>query len=438
MRSRSTCMTVRHVAGSGDHGVVVLDDDPTGVQTLAGVRVLLRWDADHVRRALAGRRSVHLITNVRALPAEAAHEVTAQAARTALAGVPDALVVLRGDSTLRGHVREEVLALAEAVTPGRLPPLLLVPALPSAGRVTIGGVHMLEREGRRIPLHQTEYASDGVFSYKDARVLVWAEERTAGLLRARDGRELHLDELRSGGPALVAAALRQLEQAGRPAALVPDVGDASDLELVARGYEQALEDGVTALVRCAPAFAGALSGATAEGFAPAPRAVRALLVCGSWLSTATAQLHALVDAYPGSIVEVDVEALASPDPEPEIERAAATASTLLRAGPLAVLTTPRRRPAGTETFAAGARISAGLARAAGNVSPRPSCVVVKGGITSCVTLRDGFGAREADVLGPLLPGVSHWRTGELDYVVVPGNVGDERLLADVVERVLGG
>jgi len=432
-------MTVRHVVGStNDRPVVVLDDDPTGVQTLAGVRVLLRWDADLVREALAGRRAVHLITNVRALPAEQALEVTAQAARTALAGAPDALVILRGDSTLRGHLREEVLALAEVVAPGRLPPLLLVPALPSAGRVTIGGVHMLERAGRRVPLHETEYASDGIFAYTDARVLAWAEERTAGLVPADDGCELHLDALRSGGPVLVAGALRRLEHAGRPAALVPDIEDMSDLELVARGYERALEEGVTALVRCAPAFAGALSGATAEGFAPAPRAGRALVVCGSYVPTATAQLQALVDAYPGSLVEVDVDALTSSDPEPEISRAAATASSLLRAGLLAVLATPRRRPAGAETLAAGERISAGLARSAGRVSPRPSCVVVKGGITSCVTLRDGFGANEADVVGPLLPGVSLWQTGGIDYVVVPGNVGDERLLADVVELVLGG
>jgi uncharacterized protein YgbK (DUF1537 family) len=432
-------MTVRHVErGSTHRRVVVLDDDPTGVQTLAGLRVLLAWDAGRVREALAGHRAVHLITNVRALPPEEALETTEEAARTALAGAPDALLVLRGDSTLRGHLREELLALAAVVTPGRLPPLLLVPALPSAGRVTIGGVHQLERDGGRVPLHETEYAADGVFAYTDARLLAWAEERTASLLRAQDGRELHLGELRSGGPGLVAAALRELEQAGRPAALVPDVEDESDLELVARGYELAAAEGVTALVRCAPAFAGTLCGTGAKDFAPPPRAESVLLVCGSYLSSATDQLRALLDVYPDALVEVDVVALASPDPAPEIERASAAASALLRAGPLAVLATPRARPARTESLAAGRRISAGLARAAGSISPRPTCVVGKGGITSCVTLRDGFGMTEADVVGPLLPGVSRWRSDDLDYVVVPGNVGDERLLADVVERVLGG
>ena len=130
--------------------------------------------------------------------------------------------------------------------------------------------------------------------------------------------------------------------------------------------------------------------------------------------------------------------LASAAPSPEVERAASAASALLRAGPLAVLTTPRRRPAGTESLEAGQRISAGLARTAGSVTPAPACVVAKGGITSCVTLRDGFGATEADVVGPLMPGVSLWRAEDLDYVVVPGNVGDENLLAEVFERVLGG
>jgi uncharacterized protein YgbK (DUF1537 family) len=163
-----------------------------------------------------------------------------------------------------------------------------------------------------------------------------------------------------------------------------------------------------------------------------------LLVCGSYVPSATGQLRTLLEAHPGSLVDVDVTALASADPAPEIERAASAASALLQAGRLAVLATPRHRPPGTESLAAGERISAGLARTAGSVSPSPACVVVKGGITSCVTLRDGFGATEADVVGPLLPGVSLWRTHDLEYIVVPGNIGDERLLADVVEQVLGG
>ena len=53
-----------------------------------------------------------------------------------------------------------------------------------------------------------------------------------------------------------------------------------------------------------------------------------------------------------------------------------------------------------------------------------------------MTLRVGFGVDEADVIGPVLPGVSHWRAGTLDYLVVPGNVGDDDLLRELVRRLL--
>lgn len=417
---------------------VVLDDDPTGVQTLAGIHVLLAWTGGDVLAALGDRPSVHLVTNARALAPERARAVTASAARTAVADAPDARVVLRGDSTLRGHLLEEVEAVASVITPDRVPPLLLVPALPSAGRVTVAGVHLIERDGRFMPLHETEYASDGVFSYRSARLLEWAEERSGGLFRAGDGRELRLDDLRARGPAGVVRALEELEAAGRPAVLAPDAVTEADLELVAEGYRRAVEAGTDALVRCAPAFAGVLAGTTATALVPAPDTRDGMLVvCGSYVPASTAQLRVLVDERPGSLVEIDPSVLASASPESEVRRAASAASERIRSSSLAVVSTSRLRPPGTETLDAGERIAAGIAAVAGAIEPRPSVVVAKGGITSCVTLRDGLGIGVAEVVGPVLPGVSRWRAAELDYLVVPGNVGDDRLLADIVALVLG-
>src|SRR5207253_2206905 len=136
--------------------LVVLDDDPTGVQTLEGIRVLLDWDPDRIARALAGRRSVHLITNSRALSPEQA-----------------------------------------------------------AARV-------------------------GAFSYRSARRLEWAEERSRGALRADAGREVQLDELRATGAAAVADALADLAASGRPCVLAVDAETDDDLALVAAGYAAAL------------------------------------------------------------------------------------------------------------------------------------------------------------------------------------------------------
>jgi uncharacterized protein YgbK (DUF1537 family) len=419
------------------HPLVVLDDDPTGAQTLAGVRVLLAWEPGRIRRALAGRRCAHLLTNHRALVAERAYEVVRGAAAAALEALPSARLALRGDSTLRGHLLEEYLALRDAALPGRQPPILLVPALPSAGRVTVGGVHYYDRDGVRTPLHETEYARDGVFAYSDARLLAWAEERSQGLLRREDGREIHLTELRARGPEAVADALVELSALGRPAACAPDAETVEDVGVVARGLELALERGARVVVRCAPTFVGVAAGTAAPGLAEPPAApAGAVVVCGSYVPATTRQLIRLLEARPGTLVEVDVLALASDDPGPEVARAAAAASELLVRRRLAVVATPRVRPPGTDNLAAGEQIAVNLARVLRAVEPRPSVVVAKGGITSAVTLREGLGALEAEVLGPILPGVSLWQAGDVAYVVFPGNVGGDTTLAETVRLIL--
>lgn len=432
-------------AGASPAGapVVVLDDDPTGAQMLAGVRVLLSWDEARIAAALAGRAAVHLITNSRALAPDRAEALVREAAATAVRAVPGALVILRGDSTLRGHLLEEYAGLRDAVFPNMEPVLLLAPALPSAGRVTIGGVQLVDRGGARTPLHDTEYARDGVFAYRSARLVEWADERSGGLFPAAAGREVPLAELRRRGGAAVTEPLTELAAAGRPAVLAPDAETPEDLHAVATGYAAAVRAGVPVLVRCAPAFAGVLSGTTSPGLVAAPHtAGGVLVVCGSYVPTTSRQLAALVLEHPGALVEVDVVALASDDPAGEVSRAARAASERLRADGVAVVATPRERPEGTTHLEAGERIARNLARVLRRLEPRPSVVVGKGGITSAVTVREGLGADEAEVVGPVLPGVSHWRVagpdGAVDCLVVPGNVGDDDLLARLVSLVMEG
>ena len=153
---------------------VVLDDDPTGTQAVHDVPVLLRWSPDTLGKALEASPSVHLLTNARALTAEGAEQVTFDGARTARMVAPESRLVLRGDSTLRGHLLAEYRAVVRAAFADREPVLMLVPALPAAGRVTLAGVHY----AGSVPVHQTAYARDGLFAYRSSRLLEWAEERT--------------------------------------------------------------------------------------------------------------------------------------------------------------------------------------------------------------------------------------------------------------------
>jgi uncharacterized protein YgbK (DUF1537 family) len=65
-------------------------------------------------------------------------------------------------------------------------------------------------------------------------------------------------------------------------------------------------------------------------------------------------------------------------------------------------------------------------------------VVLKGGVTSAVCLQDSFEAQSAIVRGPVLPGVALWELAERSVrcLVVPGNVGSETTLVDLVEEAL--
>ena len=398
------------MTGQRDGPLIVLDDDPTGTQAVQDVPVLLEWDEDLVRNSAgSGSPAVHLLTNSRAFPPPQAARIVRDAAGVVVAALGRPRLALRGDSTLRAHLLEEYLAVCDAAFPGATPPLLLVPALPHAGRITVGGVHLLERAGRRIPLHETEYAADPSFAYGDARLLQWAEDRSNGFFRREAGREVHLEDLRSKGPEAVATALLELAESASPAVCAPDAETLGDL---------------------------------ATGRVPPPEAGgRLLVVCGSYVPASTRQLGVLVDAYPSSLVEVDVLRLAGRSAGSEVGRAAAEAARRLDRDGLAVVATPRQRPEATKSFRAGQRIAENLARVVRAIEPPPTAVLSKGGITSQVTAHVGLGARTALVLGPLVDGVALWQlageAGRIPYVVFPGNVGSDGTLLEVVRLLLG-
>jgi uncharacterized protein YgbK (DUF1537 family) len=419
---------------------VVLDDDPTGTQASERISVVLEWSAAALAAALQpGDRALHIVTNSRAYAAHEAGRLTRAAAAAARAAFPAARIVLRGDSTLRGHVEEEYEALRIVAGTDAAPPLLLVLALPAAGRVTRRGVQLLMRDGEAIPLHHTEYARDATFAYSDATLSRWAEERSSGRFTASHARQIELAVLRgAGGAAAVAAALDASWRAGGPGVVVPDAETDQDLAIVADGLCEAERAGVPVIVRCAPAFAGVLAGTTAATpAAPPPSASSVLVLCGSYVPEATAQLTALEAAWPGTQIEVDLRELMRGSASGEAERVTAAATGLLVARGLAVIATPRRYDGSLRDVTARRRVAVAVAEVAGRVAA--SVVIVKGGITSAVMAHDGLGADWARVEGPLLPGVSLWRLpAERALAVVPGNVGGPSLLVELVDLILKG
>jgi uncharacterized protein YgbK (DUF1537 family) len=67
--------------------------------------------------------------------------------------------------------------------------------------------------------------------------------------------------------------------------------------------------------------------------------------------------------------------------------------------------------------------------------------LAKGGITSHDIAKEGLGMKRATVLGQILPGIPVWKMGKetkfpnVSYIVFPGNVGDEKSLLTITQKL---
>src|SRR3569833_2554133 len=153
--------------------IIVLDDDPTGSQTVHGCLLLTRWDVDTLRIALCDDAPLFFIlTNSRGMDALRAGAVTREVCRnlkTALRLLKQEgmeirpVIVSRSDSTLRGHYPVEPDVIAEELGP--FDAHFLVPAFFEGGRITRGSVHYLVVDGKPLPTHETVFARYSVFVY---------------------------------------------------------------------------------------------------------------------------------------------------------------------------------------------------------------------------------------------------------------------------------
>jgi uncharacterized protein YgbK (DUF1537 family) len=197
-----------HAAG---RKVVVLDDDPTGTQTVHGVPVLTTWSVDAIARELENRfPAFYILTNSRSLPASTAcaigSEIGAnlkQACRRTSAPVE---VISRSDSTLRGHFPGEVDALKDGLGVSTHP-CLLIPFFLEGGRYTIDDIHYVADGNQLVPAASTPFARDAVFGYRHSNLRRWVEEKTGGRVPAEQVTSIMLDDLRRGGPSRVARQL---------------------------------------------------------------------------------------------------------------------------------------------------------------------------------------------------------------------------------------
>jgi uncharacterized protein YgbK (DUF1537 family) len=441
---------IRAAVRAAGEMLVVLDDDPTGTQSVYGIPVLTEWSAEVLQAELASELpAVYLLTNSRSMPlaqaqalnAEIGHNLQAAARNTGRRPV----VISRSDSTLRGHFPGEVDALADSL--GGFDATLLIPAFIAGGRYTIDDTHYVANGDSLIPAGATDFARDATFGYRASNLREWVEEKTGGRVSATSVATISIETIRRAGPDAVAASLADL----RPGSIcVINAASERDLAVAALGIIQAEARGRRFLYRTAASIVPLRA-----GLSPRPLLTRAdlalsqdgggLIVVGSYVSKSSGQLAALLDLPGIAGVEVAVEALLSPtDWERESARVAAAASQRLHDQQDVVLFTSRQLITGADadhSLAIGRLVSDRLVAIVRQISARPRYVLAKGGITSSDIATRSLDVKRALVLGQILPGVPVWQLGPesrypgMVYIVFPGNVGGPSSLADVVDML---
>jgi uncharacterized protein YgbK (DUF1537 family) len=440
---------------AGGPRLVVLDDDPTGTQTVSGLPVLTTWDVDDLRWALrlpAG--GFFVLTNTRSLTAADAAARNREVARAldeaARAEGVEYVLASRGDSTLRGHYPLETDVLAEEI--GSVDGVVVVPAYIEAGRLTIDSMHWMRTADGMLPVARSEFAKDAAFGYRSSDLRDWVAEKTDGRTSADEVLPITLEDLRRGGPAHVAGMLETVS--GERPVVVDAVCD-DDLRVLALAVARAEACGLRLVYRVGPSFVRARAGQGAREPLTAselgrigPRGGHGLIAVGSHVGLTTRQLERLRELGGLTEFELDVATLLDPASRAAHLDEVASAAAAALAETDVVIRTSRSVVTGSDpdgSLRIAREVSSALVEAvAATVRARtPAFLVAKGGITSSDVATDSLDIRRAITRGTLLPGiVSLWEPvagpfAGRPYVVFPGNVGDDRSLADVVEKLRG-
>jgi uncharacterized protein YgbK (DUF1537 family) len=431
--------------------IIVLDDDPTGSQTVHSCLLLTRWDVETLKQGLQDDAPLFFVlTNTRGMSAAQAETLTRKVCinlRTALDELAaeginiNPLLVSRSDSTLRGHYPVETDVIAEELGP--FDAHFMVPAFFEGGRKTINSTHYLVVDDKDVPVHETEFARDSVFGYSHSYLPDYVEEKTAGRIKASQVERFDLNDVRGDS-------LTRLLALKDNVCCAVDGKTQDDLNHFCRQLMQAAQQGKRFLFRSAASLLTALA-----NLPPQPVAAEKMreyvrghmagaVIVGSHVSKTTQQLNQLLQQDGITGIEIDVARI--PEHRAQLlEDTIALAEQCHAKNMTPVIYTSRTELQFDDQqsrLAFGEQVSAFLMDLVRNLPVTTGFLISKGGITSNDVLSDGLALQTSRVAGQILAGCSvvrcpddHPRYPGMPVVIFPGNVGDDNALATVLQRL---
>lgn len=436
--------------------IVVLDDDPTGVQTVHDVSVYTDWSKESIEKGFAEENSMFFIlTNSRGFTAketEKAHkEMALNIAEVAKKYNKDFIVISRSDSTLRGHFPLETKVLKETIEENseiKYNGEALMPFFKEGGRFTVENIHYVQYDEYLVPAGETEFAKDRTFGYTKSHMGEYIEEKTNGEFKAEDTTYISLEDLRGLKIDNIKDQLLSVDNFNK---VVVNAVDYVDVKVFVIALVRAMSLGKNFMFRSAAALTKVIGGVSDKGLLTRDEMIKeetnngGLIVVGSHVKKTTEQLEELKKVDFIDFIEFNCHLVLEPEKfEAEVNRVIDNCEKLISAGKTVAVYTKRERldlgeDKKEEELKLSVKISDAVTSIVTRLKVRPNYVVAKGGITSSDVGTKGLSVKRATVAGQIKPGIPVWRTGEeskypgIAYVIFPGNVGSKTTLREAVE-----
>ncbi|WP_242204107.1 four-carbon acid sugar kinase family protein [Aestuariivivens insulae] len=430
---------------------VIIDDDPTGNQTVYDVPILTQWDLNTlIHEFKKETRTFFILTNSRSLSKEKSSAIYKEISKNILKAsqltLRDYTIVSRSDSTLRGHF-SEIEAIKQsgdfnkAIT-------VFAPVMFEGGRVTISDIHYINENQKLVPVNKTAFSKDHTFAYMNADLKYYIEEKTNGKTKAPNVVSISIETIRT----MDVNALCTLISAIAPGKYcIINAVSYSDLDKVAQALLLAEKSGKKILYRTSSSFAPSYIGLTPKPLLDTEQLIDpknkngGLTIVGSYVPKSSSQLkHVFENNNQITTIVVDVEIVLGPRSTAYLESIISNINKTTESGRDAIVYTSRKLITGNNAktnIDIATKISQALVTMVNGIKVCPKYILAKGGITSHDLAIKGLYMNRSKVLGQILPGVPVWEMGmetrfpKLLYIVFPGNIGDEKSLSEIIKKL---
>jgi len=439
--------------------IVVLDDDPTGVQTVHDIFVYTSWDRQSIESGFAEANPMFFIlTNSRGLPAEKTRQVHEEIGRNIAViskrRAQKYIIVSRSDSTLRGHFPLETMTLRDTLerdTEIKFDAEIVIPFFKEGGRFTINNIHYVKEGHMFIPVGQTEFAKDKTFGFYSSHLGEWVEEKTKGAFTKESCTYISLEDLRSVNTKKILDQLMKVKNFNK---VIVNAIDYIDLKVFFIALARAIELGKEFIFRTASAVPKILGQIPDIPFLSRSDLMNkgnhsgGLVIIGSHVNKTTQQFELLKELGDQvEFIEFNQHLVLTPGGlDSEVERAKELAEGSISKGKTVIIYTRRERfdldtDDKEQQLAVSVKISAALTSIVEKMQVRPSYILAKGGITSSDIGIKALRLKRALVKGQVKPGIPVWMTGNeskfpnMPFIIFPGNVGEKDTLRQIIEEL---